>query len=150
MWSVAVVVLDVLVDHGSEMATTEDEHPVQTFTPDSADEALSEGVRPGRPDRSPDDPDALGAEDLVESGCELGVAIADQERDRSGSLGELMGQIPGLLDDPCSRWVSSDPGYVHLSGVEFDEELDVEPPQEHGIHREEVAGSIVVAWAFRN
>jgi hypothetical protein len=97
MRPVAVVVLDILVDDGLEMSTTEDEHPVQTFTPDSTDEALSDGVCTGRPDRSADGPDTLEAEDLVEAGRELGVTIADQEFDRPGSLGQVIGQIPGLL-----------------------------------------------------
>jgi hypothetical protein len=35
MGPVAVVVLDVLVDDSFEMSTTEDEHPAQTFTPDT-------------------------------------------------------------------------------------------------------------------
>ena len=47
MRSVAVVVLDVLVDDGLEMSTTEDEHPVQAFTPDGADEAFGEGLARG-------------------------------------------------------------------------------------------------------
>jgi hypothetical protein len=122
MRPMAVVVLDVVMDDSCEMATTEDENPVHTLTPDSADEALGERVRPGCPDRSADGPNALGAEDLVEAGRELGVVIADQELDRSCTLCELMGQFPGLLDDPCSSWVSRDSGHLHLSGVEFDEE----------------------------
>lgn len=72
-----VVVLDVLMDHGFEISTTEDHHPVQTFTPDGPDEALSEGVGSRCPDRRTEDPNALGAEDLVEAGRELGVAIPD-------------------------------------------------------------------------
>jgi hypothetical protein len=86
MRPVAVVVLDVPMDDGFEVASAEDEHPIQTFTSDSADEALSEGVCTGRLDRSSDRPDAIGPKDLVESGSELGVAIADQEFDRPGTL----------------------------------------------------------------
>jgi len=82
MRPVAVVVHDVLVDDDFEMATTEDEHPVQTFTPDSANETLSEGIGPRSPYRSSDYPDAIGGEHLVEAGCELGVSIPDQELDR--------------------------------------------------------------------
>jgi hypothetical protein len=103
--SVAVVVLDVLTDDGFEMATTEDEHPVQTFTPDSADEALSEGGGTGSPDRSANGPDTFGTEDLVEASRELGVAIPDQELDRACTLGEFMGQAPGSLD----LWVPRTP-----------------------------------------
>jgi len=82
MRPVGVVVLDVLVDDGFEMLTTEDEHPVQTFTPDSPDEALGDGVGTGSFDRRSDDPDTFCPEDLVEAGRELGVAIPDQEPDR--------------------------------------------------------------------
>ena len=63
MRPVTVVVLDVVMDEGSEVAFAEDEHPVETFTPDSADEALCEGVGTRCPDRSSDGPDALRAED---------------------------------------------------------------------------------------
>lgn len=37
-------------------------------------------------------------------------------------------------------WVSNDSGHVHLPGIEFDEEQDVGPSQEHRVHGEEVAG----------
>jgi hypothetical protein len=59
------------------MSTTEDEYPIQTLTSDRADEAFSEGIGTRCLDRSPDDPDALRAEDLIEAGGELGVSIAD-------------------------------------------------------------------------
>src|SRR5665213_3633258 len=137
MGPVAVVVLDVLVDDSFEMSTTEDEHPVQTFTPDSTDEALGEGVCSGRSDRSSNGPDALGAEHLVEAGRELGVAIADQELDRLCTLGELIGQIPGLLGHPGTRRMRRHSRHIRPAGIELDEEKDVEPPQEHS---EEIAG----------
>jgi len=76
MRSVTVVVLDVRMHHGLEMSTTEDEHPVQTFTSGSADEALSEGVGTRCSNRSSDDPDSIGGEDLVEAGRELGITRA--------------------------------------------------------------------------
>ena len=108
------VVLDVPMDDRCEVASPEYEHSVQTFTPDSAHEALSEGVGTGSPNRGSDGPDAIGGEDLVESGCELGVAIANQEPDRSCTLGEFIGQVPGLLDDPCSSGMSGNSGHVHF------------------------------------
>ena len=73
MRPMAVVVVDVLVDDGFEMATTEDEYSIQTFTTDGSYKPFSEGVGSRCPDRRPKDPDALGAEDLIESGRELGV-----------------------------------------------------------------------------
>src|ERR1022692_5195920 len=102
MRSVEVVLVDVLADNTFEMTSADDQRAVQAFTTDRADEALSEGVGTGRPDRRSYRPNATGAEDLVEAGRELGVSIADQEPDRLGALGELIGQVPGLLDHPCS------------------------------------------------
>ena len=71
MRPVAVVMLDVLVDYGSEVSTIEDEYPIEAFTPDRPDEAFSEGVGSRRPGRCSDDPGALGAEDLIEAGGEF-------------------------------------------------------------------------------
>ncbi len=100
MRPVTVVVLDVLVDDGFEMSTAEDKHPVQTFTPDRADESFSEGVGTGSFDRGLDDADSFCLEDLVEAGSELGIAISDQELDRLRALGQFEAQVSGLLDDP--------------------------------------------------
>ena len=38
--SVAVVVVDVLGQHGLQLSTSEDEHPVQHLTPNGADPSL--------------------------------------------------------------------------------------------------------------
>ena len=77
MRPVAVIVLDVHSQDALEVSTTEDQHAVEAFTTDGADEALSEGVGTGRPDRGPDDADAVSTEDIVEAGRELGIAIPD-------------------------------------------------------------------------
>ena len=55
MRPVSVVVLEVLVDDDYKMATTEDEHPVQTFAPDGPDEAFGKGVGPWSFDRRSND-----------------------------------------------------------------------------------------------
>jgi hypothetical protein len=48
------------------------------------------------PDWGPDDPDAVGSEDLIESSGELGVTISDQELDRRRPLGQLGADVAGL------------------------------------------------------
>jgi hypothetical protein len=53
-----VVVGEVLGQDVLEMTTSDDEDPVQTFSADGADQALSEGVRPRGSNRGLDDPDA--------------------------------------------------------------------------------------------
>jgi len=59
MGPVTVVVVDILVDHGFEMPTTEDQHPVEALTTHGASEALGEGVGPWRSDRGADDSDEV-------------------------------------------------------------------------------------------
>ena len=49
--TVRVGVLDVLGEHGFEMAASEDEHPLEPLAPDGADHALADRVRPRCPDR---------------------------------------------------------------------------------------------------
>src|SRR3974390_192870 len=100
MRPMGVVVLDVLVDHGFEVTLTEDEHAIKALPPDGSDETLGERIGTRSPDRRADDPDALGTEDLVEAGRELGIPIPDQELDRLRTLGDFIRQIPGLLDHP--------------------------------------------------
>ncbi len=78
---ILVVVIDELVEHGLEVATVHDQHPVEALTPDSADEALCDGVGARNADRRADDPHSFATEDLVEVGRELGVPVPDQEFD---------------------------------------------------------------------
>ena len=81
MGTVRVVVLDVLGEHGLQMAAAEDDHPVETLAPDGTDHALTDGVGPGCPYGALYDPDAVGRKDGVEGSGEFGVAIADEELD---------------------------------------------------------------------
>jgi len=135
-----VVVVDDVVDQDVvQMTATKDQHPVQALTTYRADEALGEGVGPWRTLRGADDPDALRAEDLVETRSEFGISVPDQELDWVGAVGEHHAEVAGLLDSPRSSRVRRDPRHVHPSGVELDEEQHVEPFQQHRVDSEEVA-----------
>ena len=46
MRTVRVVVLDVLGEHGLQMAAAEDERPVEALAPQRADDAPTDRVRP--------------------------------------------------------------------------------------------------------
>jgi hypothetical protein len=70
---------------------------------------------PWRLDRSEDEVDALACEDRSEAGGVLRVPIADQEPE-GAAVGEVEGQVPGLLDRPqamvhaqarCSRGLAA-------------------------------------------
>ena len=131
--------LDVLGKDCFEVPAPEDEHPVEALAPDGADHALADGVGPRSLDRGSDDHDALGGEEGVEGGGELGVAIADEELDRVRPVGELHREVPGLLGDPARDRVGRDAGDPHETAVVVDEPEDIEPAEEKGVDLEEVA-----------
>src|SRR5919106_17962 len=79
MGSVTVVVSDIGLEDGLEMATPEDEDAIEALTPERCHEPLREGVRERSLDRGADDPYVLGAEDLIEAGRVLTVPVADEE-----------------------------------------------------------------------
>src|SRR5205809_608574 len=79
VWPMRVVVSDVFAQHPIEVHARDDQDAIKTLAPHAADPALRVSLRPRRRDRRPDDPDAFRAEDLVEAGRELAVAVADQD-----------------------------------------------------------------------
>jgi hypothetical protein len=82
---VIVVVREVLGEDMLETTPTEDENSVEALPADAAHEPLGDRVRSRGPDRRPDDPDALGAEHVVEAGGELRVPIAENLTSRERS-----------------------------------------------------------------
>ena len=110
MWSVRVVMLDVLAKDCLEVTASEDERPVQALALYGADDTLADGVRPGCSDGVVDYPGALGVEDGVEGGGELRVAISDEELDGICLRGELRRDVAGTLSHPRGHRVGRDPG----------------------------------------
>ncbi len=80
-----VVVLDEDGEHHLQLAAVEDQHSVETFPADSADEAFGEYIGPWSTDRRSDYSDSVRAKHLVEARGELGVAVPNEEPDRSCS-----------------------------------------------------------------
>ena len=139
MWTMPVVVIDVLGEYGFELAPVEDEHRIEALPTDSSHESFGEGVRPRGSNGRTDDPYLLGSEDLVETGRELGIPVAHKKPDRIKTIGKHHGQVAGLLDHPRSSRVGADPVYVDPSRVELDKEEHREATQQHRVDREEVA-----------
>jgi hypothetical protein len=125
--------------HVLEVAAADDQQPVETLAADAADPALGVGARLRRPHRRLDDADAFGAEDLVELAAELAIAITDQKPRTDALVVELHHQVARLLGHPAAVRVGSDPREADASGLELDEEQDIEAPQEERVDREEVA-----------
>jgi hypothetical protein len=74
-----LVVGHVAAKHVLEVASAEDQQPVETLGADGTHEPLRVGVRLRRPNRRLDHLDPFAAEHLVEGGRELAVAVVDQE-----------------------------------------------------------------------
>jgi hypothetical protein len=124
-----VVVIDVLHQDGFELTSVDDQHSVETLSADGPNESLSEGVCPGRPKRALDDPDVLGAEDLVEARGELRVTVSKEESGWSGAVTEVHAQVAGLLGDPLPHWIGSDARKVDPAGIDLNEEQHVQAPK---------------------
>jgi hypothetical protein len=148
--SMPVVVVAELAEHFLKVLSVDDQHPVEALPTDGAHKALGKRVGTRSTDRGADDADHLGAEDLIEGDRELGVPVPNQELHRSSTLGELVGEVPGLLDNPGSGRVFRDAGDVHLPGVDLDEEQDVELLSRTVSTVKKSQANIVVAWDFRN
>jgi hypothetical protein len=76
--ALSLVVLGVDPQDMFEMSAAHDQEPVETLVADGADESLRVGVCLRRLHRRVDDRDSFAAEELVEGGGELAVAIVDQ------------------------------------------------------------------------
>jgi hypothetical protein len=92
------------------VAAAEDQQPVEALGADAANEALGVGVCLWGADWCVDDADSFAAEDLVEGGRELSVAVVNQDRIRSNTSVKprlracWVTQAPvGLLVQPA-RW----------------------------------------------
>ena len=101
--------------------------------------AGNNGVRPGCPDRGPDDPDAVGGEDGVEGPGVLGVAISDEELDAARVVSKLHREVAGLLGHPSGDRLGGDASDPHEPRVVVDEHEHVEPAEENRVDMEEVA-----------
>jgi hypothetical protein len=136
MWLLRVVVVNVDAEDMFEVATVEDQQPVETLRTHGSDEALGNGVRSRRPHRRLHGSDALAAQDLVEGGAVFAVAVADQEAHTS--IAEVETKIARPLGDPGAartRRTAREPDATARMG----DEEHVVATQEEGLDREEVA-----------
>jgi len=72
-----VVVLEPLAKNVLEMATVEDQYPVQAVVPSRTNLPLHVRIRLGRRNRRPDHFDAFRPKDKIRAATVLGVVIVD-------------------------------------------------------------------------
>jgi hypothetical protein len=131
-----VVVLNVDSEHLLEVAASDVQQPVQALGAHRPDPALGVSVRVGGPHRRQEHLGALGAEQIIEGAGELRVPVAQREAQPPSSFAKHQQEVAGLLGDPGAIWVGGHSGEVDASGVHFDEEQHVQPPQPHRVDGE--------------
>ncbi len=139
MGTSVVVVVDVVGDHGVEVAFAEDQHPIQHLSARTLHPAFGESVRLGRAYGRLHHPHPFGAEDLVEGRDEFGIAVPNQDGRPQLAVPDSPGQIARLLRDPGGIRVCGAPSEEDAARAEFDEKEDVETTQEDRVDGEEVA-----------
>jgi hypothetical protein len=95
-------------------------------------------VAPGA--RGAHDPDALGAEDLIEQPGELAVPIANHERERPGPLPQVHQQVPALLSHPLGDWLNGDTQDMHPAGGILENREAVQANEHDRLGMKEVTG----------
>jgi hypothetical protein len=139
MQPVALAVDQVLLHHPPQVSLVDDQDPVQEFSAKRADHPLADRVRARRLRWPLDDLDALGGEDGVECGSEQGVSVADEEPQGLDSFTQVEQEVAGLLSYPFPGRVGGHPGQVHPPVGHLHDDKDVQAPQQHRLHGEEVA-----------
>ena len=123
VWAVLVVVLDELLEKPFELSLIPDQGSIEELMSDGPDPPFSERVGLWRTRRGLDWVGADGGEHVVEGAGVLAGAVADDEPDR---LVVVRGEVAGGLGGSGCGGVGGDACEVDASGVEFDEEQDVE------------------------
>jgi hypothetical protein len=140
MWAMGVEVGLVLGEDLAQVAGVHDEDPVQEFTAYAAHPAFHDRVHLWSLRRCEQDPDSLGAEDLVEHRGELRVAVTNQEFEATCPVAQLEYQVLGLLSDPAGGRGGGDTQDMDpATGVLYDREA-VQPGQGDRVGVEEIAG----------
>src|SRR5215217_4097636 len=83
-------------------------------------------MQPGRPRRQRKACDASVVEHLAERVTILAITVVDKVLIRSKEASLLHRRIASYLHHPLCFGMRRDPSDVHFTGVEFDEEQDVE------------------------
>jgi hypothetical protein len=152
--SLVVIVPHVLVEDLLKVASTPDQHPVQTLLSNRPYPPLSDGVGIRCLDRRLDDLDTVGGEDIVEGAGELAVSVPNEEPRCAGSrcppCFPAHRELSCSLDHPRPIRVARDTGEPNLPRPKFDDKQDVQRRQPHGLHGMKSTATMPEACARRN
>jgi hypothetical protein len=99
VWTVGVVVLDIDPKDLVQVASPDDEQPVQAHGVDRPDPAFRVGVRVGRLHRRHEHVDSLRPEHVVEPAAELRPGRGEGSAPGRPGSSKDQQQVPGLLGD---------------------------------------------------
>jgi hypothetical protein len=138
--SSVVVVTDVYAEDVFELASAEDQQPVEALPADASDPALHVRVRVRGLDGCADDFDPLATEEGVEGARELRVAVVDQEPHLPLSVVEIHQQVARLLQHPGGVRFAGGGEVLGAAAANGEEDEHVQAAQPDGVDGEEVAG----------
>jgi hypothetical protein len=140
----------VLGEDLAQVRGVDDEDPVEEFAAYAAYPAFHDRVHAWRPGSGEHDPDALGAEHVVEHRGELGVAVTDQEFEVACVATQIEHQVAGLPGDPCGGRVRGDTEDLDPAGGVLDHGEAVQPGQRDRVGVEEITGEDPLGLTRRN
>ena len=151
MVSLAMVMLDVLVDDEAQMTLAEWDDSIETLLLDRPDEPLGIGIEIGTLRRKSDRLNAAARQDLAKDTSVKGISVVNQMPRSPQEAIDRVGQIAGLLLHPRAARLRMDPGDGHAAGLQLDHEEDKIPPepcQRQHLDREQIAGRQAVPVAL--
>jgi len=122
-----VVVAHIDAEDALELAAIEDQHPVETLSPDATDPALDVRVRVRSADRCPNRLDPLVVEDGIEGGAELRVAIVNEKSWPLTAIVEIHQQVASLLEHPRPVRVARTSDVLDTTTTDANEDEHVQP-----------------------
>ena len=129
MVSLAMVMLDVLVDDEAQMTLAEWDDSIETLLLDRPDEPLGIGIEIGTLRRKSDRLNAAARQDLAKDTSVKGISVVNQMPRSPQEAIARVGQIAGLLLHPRAARLRMDPGDGHAAGLQLDHEEDKIPPE---------------------
>src|SRR3954468_9487206 len=130
MWPMSVEVVLVLGENLAQMRGVDGEDPVEDLATYTADPAFHDRVHTRRLSSGEHDPDAFGAEHLIEQRGELAVPITDHELERPDPLPQIHQQVPRLLARPAGGRIRGHTMDMHPPGGVLNHREAVQPGQD--------------------
>ena len=140
MRALLVVMHDVLSRDPFEVSRAHDQQTIEALRTQRPHHTFGVGIGIWRPIGRDQEGGILCTDHGVEAGRVLRITVADEESHVDLGVEEVHRDVSGLLGHPGIIRMCRDAGDPESAPSDLQEEENVQPPQEHGVHREEVGG----------